>query len=1536
MTGIHWRFAAALSALLAVGCTDDATSGPGKGDTVHSDGLGDLGGDGTSTDAETGWDGADEGGPGADVEVTGDVAGDEGGPVEDVEDGGSVEDGEVTGDAGGDEGGPNEEVAEPDGGGEDVEIPDGGGEDVEGPDGGGEDADPVEDVDPVDDVESGDVPGLDVGPLEDAVVEDVAEADVADPDTTASGPDADAVGDPDGSDADGEVTPPEPEPISCVVGAPATTPFACAQGPCATAECVGTGKFLYAGLELGYCVFSATNDGVECVPTDDRCLVGTCVQAECVGIQPTACDGVCHTGACDPATGCVPVEEGTECDDDDLSTFSSACTLEGTCVGENGCDDGNPCTFDIAFNGVCQHNIVVGKACDDDGDPCTKDQCDAAGVCQHTPSEVGAPCQASCGVGSCDEAGACVDVVEACQPADPCGQGVCDGDNGCITVYDDPGCYAAGAQCNAQQGICTGSWCGDGWCGAGETAVWCEDCQVACYGSTDCSKRYNEVVWAGAYKANASIAYGFPTTGAHQTETFTQMLDDGIRWLHLVIDYCIAGADSGEMCLCAGDNDCLSTPYLLSSGLAEIREWMDAHPEAVVTLKLDEYVNNADLFGALVASGLAEDLYQRWSYQGTYETWPMNLANMANKRRRLVVFGGGLLETWQLYVASEFQPANPEPSDSNLGTIFTVDGPETYRCTDVSGQPPAAGQLYVIEDIVSGIAGSTSWSAASCKNIFSSEQRNYCKEAYGLERVNAFMFQFYNSAAEPIDVFTPFTSPYADQCSNGIDTCTSSSDCSSGICSVWGICISCADDADCAESQYCSDAWKSCLSDLLDGSVCSRDSQCVSGNCDFLCYSCSSDADCDADEWCDVFGGCHAKKPIGFGCLSNAECIDGNCHVGYCAECNDQGDCEVGEYCDLNILPGESSCVPTKALGQGCTNPFECSSGACYTATCVECDQHSDCDADEYCTLGLIPPVESTCEAKRPVGGSCASGVECLSGGCFFGICGECSDDGGCAGDEFCAPDLTCQPKVGIGTACAFDSACLSGNCYLLTCVECNEHADCPEDEFCTLDVGAGASKCAPDKDNGAACTSDAECSSGACTVLVCGECASSADCGAGEFCSPLNECLPKVTNGTACGMNDACQSGNCYLGFCVECDEQGDCGAGQYCTLNIAPGASKCASLKSNGSACGSAVECASGACHAAICSECDAHGDCAGNEYCTLSFGSASTCEAKKPNGSGCASAVECSSNACTLFTCGECVTHSDCGSGKWCDAGNTCQAKAANGKACLTDVECASGNCWNLICAECDEHSDCSSSQYCTLNVPDSANSKCASKKSNGSGCGSGVECSSGICSLGTCVACTALPQQGCNFSTQYCLSAQCHNKKANGQSCGANDQCTSGTCAAGTCQTPCNASNDCSSSEWCSLILGACQPKKDNGTGCTDGQQCSSGICNVGTCVGCATHSQCNANQYCDNVIGGSFTCKSDLANGSGCDGNAWCQSNICVGFKCVQCAGNADCSSTQFCLDNQCKAKKADGQDCAFGDQCTSGCCSFFTCGGFGC
>ena len=161
------------------------------------------------------------------------------------------------------------------------------------------------------------------------------------------------------------------------------------------------------------------------------------------------------------------------------------------CVSDLHCDDGNLCTDDYCFNGVCTHEnnslpCDDGQACSandrcldgvcvgdsrlscNDGNPCTTDGCDDLAGCVHYPNSL-----------PCDDGNECTlrDVCAegSCQPG---AEADCDDFNICTDDTCDPlrGCQYVNNQLSCDDGqLCsTNDRCVNGVC-VGESSLECDD-----------------------------------------------------------------------------------------------------------------------------------------------------------------------------------------------------------------------------------------------------------------------------------------------------------------------------------------------------------------------------------------------------------------------------------------------------------------------------------------------------------------------------------------------------------------------------------------------------------------------------------------------------------------------------------------------------------------------------------------------------------------------------------------------------------------------------------------------------------------------------------------------------------------------------------------------------------------------------------------------------------------------------------------------------------------------------------------------------
>jgi hypothetical protein len=287
-------------------------------------------------------------------------------------------------------------------------------------------------------------------------------------------------------------------------------------------------------------------------------------------------------------------------------------------------------------------------------------------------------------------------------------------------------------------------------------------------------------------------------------------------------------------------------------------------------------------------------------------------------------------------------------------------------------------------------------------------------------------------------------------------------------CGVCGLGDACLQDEDCPGLA--------CLPDghcgrLPAGSECQQDSMCRSGSCSLLgtCDSSCGDGFCDGTEVCG------SASP--FACFSDC----GTCALG--EACTADSDCASSDSCLLG------TCAPKLPDGSPCESDNDCQDGNCELFTCggVKCLNDSDCSGlgAELCVVGFCLPT------KLPNNSPCVRNEMCQSGVCNVGLCKPAG-------------------SVGVGGICTTDGACSSGDCVAGICAaSCGDGSCSVGFESCGSSNSGGecnrdCGKCS----NGGICTSDSDCKSDHCVLLVC-----VADCN---------------IIGASCSSDGDCCSGNC------------------------------------------------------------------------------------------------------------------------------------------------------------------------------------------------------------------------------------------------------------------------------------------------------------------------------------------------------------------------------------------------------------------------
>jgi hypothetical protein len=230
--------------------------------------------------------------------------------------------------------------------------------------------------------------------------------------------------------------------------------------------------------------------------------------------------------------------------------------------------------------------------------------------------------------------------------------------------------------------------------------------------------------------------------------------------------------------------------------------------------------------------------------------------------------------------------------------------------------------------------------------------------------------------------------------------------------------------------------------------------------------------------------------------------------------------------------------------------------------------------------------------------------------------------------------------------------------------------------------------------------------------------------------CTSDNDC----SDGNACNGAETCQGGVCVLGLPLDCNDHNpctrDCDPNVGCVNTPLPDGTKC----SDGNACTTGDTCQGGVCAEGPMRNCDdknacttdacdpssgcthtpvADGtSCPGTDPCTLP----GTCHVGRCVGGG---AVNCGdNNPCTDDSCDplQGCTHSPLPDGAACSDAN----------ACTTNDTCLGGICVGGPASNCDDGNPC------TADSCDATLGCQHSRLQDGTGCGAGKTCHSGVCS------------------------------------------------------------------------------------------------------------------------------------------------------------------------------------------------------------
>ncbi|HEX2659820.1 MAG TPA: hypothetical protein VHU40_16160 [Polyangia bacterium] len=344
-----------------------------------------------------------------------------------------------------------------------------------------------------------------------------------------------------------------------------------------------------------------------------------------------------------------------------------------------------------------------------------------------------------------------------------------------------------------------------------------------------------------------------------------------------------------------------------------------------------------------------------------------------------------------------------------------------------------------------------------------------------------------------------------------------------GTCDATGTCKS-------KRGQACTTVAGGCVS----GTMCAPDGYCCDRACTGSCEAC--DVGGSAGTCTAVSGSPHTGHN---GCLGGGTACAGSCTGASNGACSyPTGSCGAASCTNATLTPagtcGGGSCsVPAP---HACTGGLVCASA---TACKASCTTANDCTvAGSYCTSAGM------CAPKKALGGGCGNNTECTSGNCApggiccdapcNGVCQQCNSAGHCAATS---DDSAC------GTiACPADTACrdwatsiTSNRCRALG--QCKTASDCgftnqPVDTRCGSSTVAktcdGQGNCANPT---VQCGPDPSCSIGPNVCCI-------------DASSGSSSCTPD-TGTDPCGGNF---NGN------IRCDETADCPGTQICCAYLSP----------------------------------------------------------------------------------------------------------------------------------------------------------------------------------------------------------------------------------------------------------------------------------------------------------------------------------------------------------------------------------------------
>lgn len=874
---------------------------------------------------------------------------------------------------------------------------------------------------------------------------------------------------------------------------------------------------------------SCQSQPINCLPVDNVCLVGECINGVC-HYQPNpavvtcddsnSCtlDDTCTSGACiGTPIVCSPIDE---CHD-------TQCT-NGECVqvpNTASCDDGNSCTTnDKCSNGVCQGDSVVCN----DNNPCTDDACNVAGFCVYTYNN-----------NQCDDGNGCTlgDVCSLGKCTSGSQQVICDDFNSCTSEY----CDTKTGQCvfSNIDGVCNDL----NGCTENDKCVRgaCVGTPMQCTGSNTC---YD-------YFCNTE-------TGTCDQKPNTNICDDNN--LCTSFSSCVQGECVGVPVQCPSSTDCTKYACNPSSGLC-------------VSDKLNSGTcsdNNSCTTNDVCVNGECKGTLQQCNLQCSLDTecTPSDSCHTA----KCVV---GQCVSVPKTCAATGNPCTQNSCDLATGQC---------KVTNVAGScndGDACTQTDICRNgVCVGLNSKTCSTTQKCR-------LSQCNSATGscdlIPIIDGITLCNDNLLCTVNDVCTENGCVGTPLICNDGNLCTSDScDSTTGQCKYVPNIETCTDGDPCTIGDFCSNSecvpgkvlncddsnvctTDSCLNGVCshvkltntpcsDNNKCSSDDQCFNGECVGVeTLFCDDSNPCTIDS-CDPLSGCVHTPSTGNNCddgnicTSNDVCTEGTCNGS--ANCP-PADAVIDQCVTYSCSPDKGGCIQTFATGKSCTVSKPCfqttgtcsSSGVCVSNPVV-------CDDQNACSVDSCDPVSGSCVFVNnnvtctPIIPNACYTYACVDKQCKPVTPKDCNDNNPCTQDTcengVCKNTIINGGSCDDGNLCTEKDTCNSNGVCAGTAINCNDNNECTTDTCVS-----GICQNSP---NSNTCSSSNKCAlSSVCINRVCTptqfKTCTAKSCNNAQCNSISGECeyIPDDTKTCGDEDNNKCTTNFCKAGVCantpVKCD---------------------------------------------------------------------------------------------------------------------------------------------------------------------------------------------------------------------------------------------------------------------------------------------------------------------------------------------------------------------------------------------------------------